>query len=196
MSVEIAFRRLQEANPVPTEETVPVELADLADLVALTEQRSREMQVQDPREIATDRQPPRRRWAVAAALGAAVILIGVLAVALPQENTQFASARMTPIEVVDLWVERYETGDVEGFQALIAADATIVCAGQAGCPTAPVPYFGADNGTDVSDARESRQTYATHGTLGASCAAEGAVVECQLNQSGVFHEIGDIDPTR
>ncbi|MBT8203017.1 MAG: hypothetical protein HKN74_01620 [Acidimicrobiia bacterium] len=90
MSVDTAFRRLQEANPVPDPAVLREHRQTPAAFLATTQRRSEEMQTQDkPTLEQTDHQnTTRRRWLVPALVGAALFGVFVIAVVLSGGDEQ------------------------------------------------------------------------------------------------------------
>lgn len=78
MSVETAFQRLREANPVPDPALLTDRSADFGALLTATMQRSAEMQTHELTRTETPQPPSRRPWLIAVTAAAAVILIGFL----------------------------------------------------------------------------------------------------------------------
>ncbi len=185
MSIDTAFRRLQEANPVPHPDSLREDVPELAVLLATTAQRSTEMQTHQDSDVRVETRSRTRKWGVALAAVAAALSIGILAVVIPGDETQPASG-MDPADLVDTWIDRYETGDVAGFHALMHENATWSCEGAAQCEAPTESYFEGPFGVDDWDARQSRRTYAAHGSLNADCSTEGAAVTCDFSKMDVF----------
>ena len=119
-------------------------------------------------------------------IAAIVIVIGVFGGGdeeAPIPDVIDGSSR-TPLETVELWIERYEGGDVDGYQALMSPDAVYRCFNCGTISEDPDPYFGGRNDTATSDARESLQFYVTGASWGASCSAQADVVSCSADQTG------------
>ena len=118
MSVDSAFQRLRDANPVPDPDLLTSEV-DLDSLLTLTPQRSEAMQTQE-REIQQPRQKPRSPRLIAAAGAAVIALVVALVVLLPGEEVVGPS---TPGEVVEAAYEAWSAADADAFFGLVADNA-------------------------------------------------------------------------
>lgn len=122
MSIETAFRRLRDVNPVPDPKALRAGLPAMTDLLAATEQRSSTMSTEvrpTVRESSQVRKPTIR---IAAAFAA--VLVGVT-VAVVLWNRPSTTASRTPAEVADLFLTSVQAGDVGTSSDLLAPDASI-----------------------------------------------------------------------
>lgn len=77
MSIETAFQRLRDANPVPEPAALRERRVDPSVFLATTQQRSREMQTErQPLTTSKSPTPPSRKWMAALAAFVVVVLIG------------------------------------------------------------------------------------------------------------------------
>ncbi len=195
---------MRAANPVPDSEAALT--GDEFDaLLLLTQSRSGNMDVQQLTKPAEPERKQRSGWLVAAAAFAVVIVFvgAVMLLANPAEDLPPASTPLTeevppevepiaestvvtPIDVAEAWFALYEAGDVAGYQALMSTDATFSCANCAqGMPDGP--YFDYPfRALAAEDAGDSRTLYAGHGSLNATCAADGNVVTCDTERASLF----------
>lgn len=204
-SIEQRFRL---ANPIPDPSNLPM-AASTADAALLDlEARSVDMQTQDPPiRIEPSSRPPRdRRWLILAlgAAAAAVVAIVIAASMLggsgePQVDV-VAPTELSPVETVTLWHERFDAGDVSGWQSLMSPDATFSLDAAEGAGTGRFesqPFFAGPGGVDHSLAygRDSRLLYAANGSLNANCTADpGNQVTCDIDDTNLF-KIGPLRHT-
>jgi len=198
---------MRAANPVPdSEAALPDDEFDV--LLLLTQSRSG---IVDVRELTKPVEPEKKQrsgWLVAAVAFAVVIMLvgAVMLLANPAEDLPPASTPLTevvppevepvaestvvaPIDVAEAWFALYEAGDVAGYQALMSADATFSCADCTGGTglTLDGPYFDYPlRALAAEDAADSRTLYAGHGSLNATCTADGNVVTCDTERASLF----------
>jgi hypothetical protein len=185
---------MRAANPVPDSEAVlPNDEFDA--LLLLTQSRSGNVDVQQLTKPVEPEKKQRSGWLIAAASFAVVILfVGVVMLLAntaenmpPVTESAAESTVAAPIDVAEAWFALYETGDVAGYQALMSADATFSCADCAGGGMSEGPYFDYPfRALAAEDAADSRTLYAGHGSLSATCAAEGNVVTCDTERASLF----------
>jgi len=83
MSADTAFRQLREANPVPDPTTLRERRQDPAAFLAMTQQRSRDMQTQEKPAGIKQLEPPkspRRRWLIPVLAGATAVILAIVGV--------------------------------------------------------------------------------------------------------------------
>jgi ketosteroid isomerase-like protein len=185
---------VRDANPIQGD---PLLLAhdEFEALLLLAQTRSGSMNLQELTKPAEPEKKHRSGWLIAAASFAVVILfVGVVmllantAENLPPVTEPVAeSTPVAPIDVAEAWFASYEAGDVAGYQALMSADATFSCADCAGGGMPEGPYFDYPlRALTDEDAADSRTLYAGHGSLNATCAADGNVVTCNTERASLF----------
>jgi hypothetical protein len=160
----------------------------------LVQSRSGNMDVQELTKPVDPEKKQRSGWLIAAAsFAVAIVFIGAVTLLantaenLPPVTEPVAESTVAaPIDVAESWFALYEAGDVAGYQALMSADATFSCADCAGgMPDGP--YFDYPfRALADEDAGDSRTLYAGHGSLNATCAADGNVVTCDTERESLF----------
>jgi len=185
---------MRDSNPIldPTTD-FSVEEIQAFDLLVRT--RSGSMDVQELTKPVEPEKRQRSLWLVAAAAFVVVIVVigAAMLLASPAENLPPAtepvaeSTAVAPIDVAEAWFALYEAGDVAGYQALMSADATFSCADCAGDGMSEGPYFDYPlRALADEEAADSRTLYAGHGSLAATCAADGNVVTCDTERASLF----------
>ena len=141
----------------------------------------------------------RRGWAVAVVAAILTLLLGGVAwvsgvgrepapAATTERSTTIAELPgAAPLDVAEAWIEAYEQGDPARWQALMAPDATFTCDVCAGTGMPEGPYFDYP-GRDMpsEDARDSQLLHAAHGSLNATCTADGIEVSCDTMRTNLF----------
>lgn len=96
------------------------------------------------------------------------------------------------VSVAEDWFAFFESGQVETYQSLMAADAWWRCDG---CKPAihEGPYFGGRHGADLTDARDSLLLFAASGSITPTCVGEGQDVTCTTRLTDVFRERAGLD---
>lgn len=122
MSVDLAFQRLREVNPVPDPSSIRKGDLDAVRFLTSTQERSKEMKAIKPTERGKRQYAPRRGVVVALAVFATVILVGVGLWALPLGGGD-GDAAADPAALLDAFITAWEDQDVEGAVALFTADA-------------------------------------------------------------------------
>jgi len=185
---------MRAANPVPDSE-VALPNDEFDALLLLTQSRSGNVDVQQLTKPVEPEKKQRSGWLVAAAAFAVVIVfVGVVMLLAktaenlpPVTEPAVESTAVAPIDVAEAWFALYETGDVAGYQALMSADATFSCADCAVGGMPEGPYFDYPfRALADEDAADSRTLYAGHGSLSATCAADGNVVTCDTERASLF----------
>jgi hypothetical protein len=188
------FRRVAAINPVPDETDLPANVMSATALLDTIDERTGAVQTQQ--HHTKPQEGPKRRsgWLIAAAsFAVAIVFIGAVTLLantaenLPPVTEPVAESTVAaPIDVAESWFALYEAGDVAGYQALMSADATFSCADCAG--GMPVgPYFDYPfRALADEEAGDSRTLYAGHGSLNATCAADGNVVTCDTERESLF----------
>ncbi len=194
------FSRIAELDPAREPEATPDWDTLAPVLLSFLDERTMPMNTQTPQKVQQD-QPTRRQGRLVAVATFAVVILFVGAVMFftntaedlppsspplteevpPEVETIAESAVAAPIDVAEAWFALYDAGDVAGYQALMSADATWSW-------HSAIPYF--DNppyyAVADSDATDSRTLYAGHGSLNATCAADGNVVTCDTERASLF----------
>lgn len=192
------FALFMDANPVVD----PTAVADRPRLELLPSlEGSVDMQTEErPTPIRPSSEPPGgRRWLIPALTAAAVLVVAiVIGVAVfgggedspvdvvgPTDPAPAAA----PLEVATTWIERFESGDVAGYEALIAPDATFACLE---CSYGELDetglYFPTRNDQEGTD---SRILGASSGSLNATCTESAPTVSCDIRVTSEFGFVGD-----
>lgn len=126
-----------------------------------------------------------RRWLIPASAGVIVVVAAIVGVALISgDGGDGAAAETTPLETVTTWIDRFETGDVAGYEALIAEDATFVCIDCSyGNLDQTGPYFPRGS---TEDRGSSGLLGASGGSLNAACSGGGSIVNCDIRVTSAF----------
>lgn len=94
-----------------------------------------------------------------------------------------SDATAEALATAELWIERFEAGDADGFLQLMSPDAAFDPAYH------DVPYFGGASDTAGSHAVDARLLYAAGGSLDLDCASvDSAVVRCTGMKNSAFNE--------
>lgn len=136
----------------------------------------------------TPRFTSRARWRVALAAAAVVaVLIGIVAVVgLTNDTTpEIGSRDLTPLETVELHIERFEQGDIEGMYELFSPDVLLE-----NSKTEPKRFFATDEGSFEDEVasynRNAIKWYVEHATMNAVCTAAGNEVTCDFAPEGLL----------
>lgn len=123
MSVESAFRRLREANPVPTPELLRDETLDRAVLLDAARQRSKEMNRKELTRTSPDG-TGRRNWVIGLAAAAVVILIGILVAIVPSDPVaDNEPGPSTPVETMESFAAALANNDFAAASEFAAPEA-------------------------------------------------------------------------
>lgn len=195
---------VRQVNPRPAG-AVPREGEwSTAELLLQIELRSGSMETIERRpEPRAPIQAPRRRptWRAAAVAVVVVVLAGVALFAFVGGSDEPDAANpASAMATVDQFIDRYEAGDVDGYQALMTPDVLFSCDGCGAGDFAPDSYYDYP-GFELadSDARDSRLLYVTQGSLGETCRADGPTVTCEMAKTsavGFRSEAGTLVPDR
>jgi hypothetical protein len=123
MSIETAFERLRDANPVPRPELLLGESDDISVVRTLEPWRRDEMDTQT-----IDRDPATkgtmRKWLLPAIAGAAVVAF--LAVGVLISDQEEPPTAQGPVGVAEAFMTAFEEGDLATSGELLAPDANVV----------------------------------------------------------------------
>ena len=123
MSIDTAFERLRDANPVPRPELLLGESDDISVVRTPEPWRRDEMDTQT-----IDRDPATtgagRKWWLPAFAGAAVVAIVAIGMLISDDDE--APTAEGPVGVAEAFMTAFEEGDIAASSELLAPDATVV----------------------------------------------------------------------
>lgn len=191
-----AQRRLKAANPVPEQQSLP-EGAWTA-TAFLEEVHERRRAIEDPArpDPIEARRPKSSVWRgplVAVAVSLTVIMVGTIALLLTGLGSTGEFTSSSPaIEVVEAFLDRYEAGDVEGYESLMDPDAIW------DCPECVEGPFFTDSGARVLNRTWSHYGAATGIRREAECEAGERLVTCVVTslsglQPGTLLQVDEIE---
>jgi hypothetical protein len=127
MSIDVAFQRFRDANPVPNPAALQPRPVDSDVFVASTQQRS--MHMQSTKTDHVDLEPPRRRPRIASALAiaAALVVVGFGVGMLTSNRTgdQAAAGLERRVALVAAQAAAYSDGDFDGWVSYYTPDASL-----------------------------------------------------------------------
>lgn len=136
MSIDVAFQRFRDANPVPNPAALQPRPVDSDVFVASTQQRS--MHMQSTKTDHVDLEPPRRRPRIASALAiaAALVVVGFGVGMLTSNRTgdQAAAGLERRVALVAAQAAAYGDGHFDGWVSYYTPDASLGNSGSAGGP--------------------------------------------------------------
>lgn len=192
-----AQRRLKAANPVPAPQSLP-EGAWTA-TAFLEEVHERRRAIADPGAGARPNESRRLKtstWRgplLAAAVAVAALLVGAIAFLVTASDPRKEFTSSSPaIEVVEAFLDRYEAGDVEGYESLMDPDAIW------DCPECIEGPFFTDSGARVLNRTWSHYGAATGIRREAECEAGERLVTCVVTslsglQPGTLLQVDEIE---
>ena len=139
MSVDSAFQRLRDANPVPEPAALRERRIDAAVFHAATQQRSREMQTEnEPITIEKRREPPRWKWMPALVTAVVLIVAGASFLLVRGGGSDVAGGGpdVSPESLLDAFIEAWDDQDVERAVGLFTEDAEFDPGTGSGSPVA------------------------------------------------------------
>lgn len=149
----------------------------------------------NPIEAGQPRWSTRRGPLAAVAVSLAVLLVGAIALIVvgPDPSGEFTSSS-PPIEVAEAFFERYEAGDVEGYESLMHPDAIW------DCPECFEGPFFPDSGARVLNRTWSHYIAATGMRRQVECETSGSLVTCVARstsalQPGTVVQVDEIEIT-
>ena len=127
MSIDVAFQRFRDANPVPNPAALQQRQVDSDVFVASTQQRS--MHMQSTKTDHVDLEPPRRRPRIGSALAiaAALVVVGFGVGMLTSDRTgnQAAAGLEQRVALVAAQAAAYSDGDFDGWVSYYTPDASL-----------------------------------------------------------------------
>lgn len=127
MSIDVAFQRFRDANPVPNPAALQQRPVDSDVFVASTQQRS--MHMQSTKTDHVDLEPPRRRPRIGSALAiaAALVVVGFGVGMLTSDRTgnQAAAGLEQRVALVAAQAAAYSDGDFDGWVSYYTPDASL-----------------------------------------------------------------------
>lgn len=123
MSIDTAFERLREANPVPRPELLRTENEDISVVRTPEPWRRDEM---DTRTIERKPAPTGVRSKWLPALAAAAVVVALVAIGILTSQTDEAPMAQRPVDVAEAFVAAMADGDIESINELLASDATVL----------------------------------------------------------------------
>ncbi len=132
-------------------------------------------------------QRPRWLWP---AIGAGVLAVAVIVgVALASGDDGDSASAATPLETAQAWIARFEAGDIAGYEALMAEDATYLCIE---CSYGELDNSGPYFPRGANDERTTAGILgAGNGSLNAACSEDGSTVTCDVRMTSAFGFVGD-----
>ena len=125
MSVDVAFQRLRDANPVPRPAALREARPDPSVFLLSTQQRSREMQTEvEPVKTVKPQKPLTRRW-VPALAAFVVVIVAIAGVVMLTDSTPDVGFTPTPEEIARSFVEARDTKEIDRAMALFAPGAVV-----------------------------------------------------------------------
>ena len=182
-SAERIYALLVDANPVP-------DMDNLQPHLVVVDSRRDDMQTETQSRVEQSLTPQRPRWVPALVAAAVVVVIGIgVAIFALGGGDEASPVDQPPLGTAELWIERFETGDVAGYEALMAADATFQCLECSyGDLDESGQYFPTRNDDEGTDAGILG---ASNGSLNASCTEAGSTVSCDIRVTSDFGFVGD-----
>lgn len=175
------FDRIRTANPVDDLDRFAEAAGnEQGQLVELRQRINDGESSPDPRPV---RALPQPKWRVAVAAAAVVVLLVGAALVVNstgERQPDFGSLDLTPVETVELHLERFENGDIEGMYEVFSPDLVVE-----NVKLAPTSYFGRQSHVDGYNL-SSQRWYVEHATMNAECTADGNVVTCDFAPVGLF----------
>ena len=199
ISAREAPHRLEGANPVPVSKSLPEGAWTPTALFEAVHERTRvpTALVSRPNPSET-RQPTWSPWRgpmVAVAASIAVLLVGAIAFVLSGSDSPGEPTSSSPaIDVVEAFFERYEAGDVDGYESLMHPDAIW------DCPECSEGPFFPESGARVLNRTWSHYLAATGMRREVECETSGSLVTCVATstsalQPGTVVQVDEIEIT-